>query len=329
MTPHLRQPGQSSRKGKSLLVSREQTALFQHTHAHAEIVHEIAHDVVDVVAFTFVGVGLGLRRVGGDFLVFGRGAAGVLCDFAVDRLQGLVEFAAGQEELREGHGGGQDELGLGFVDGVDEGDEAAGPVAFSVRHPGHVGHDEGVERPHHLDVVGGAGGAANQFIEGEAGGSAGDEGDLNIAAPDGDGGGMGWVGFRIAEEGEPFVGVADGGAIERVVVDAGRGSRKFSIVGGRVEVDDSELFLEEVDAGNEGLTLDAVFIQVVRMPVGRGDEDHTVGHEGFEQTAEDHGIGDIGTLEFVEAEDLGGFGNVGGDKRDGVELAPVLHADLV
>lgn len=89
------------------------------------------------------------------------------------------------------------------------------------------------------------------------------------------------------------------------------------------------MFLEEVDAGDKGLALNAVLVEVIRMPVRGGDENNAVGHEGFEEAAQDHGVGDICTLELVETQDLGGFGNVGCDKRNGVELAAMLHADLM
>jgi hypothetical protein len=42
---------------------------------------------------------------------------------------------------------------------------------------------------------------------------------------------------------------------------------QFAVVGLGVEVDDHELFFQEADAGDEVLPLDAVLVQVVRVPV--------------------------------------------------------------
>lgn len=134
---HLGQSAERARKRKRLLVAAEEIALLHHLHGHAQLVHHHAHDVVDVVAVGFFGFRVGVP------LFRGRAEHGV----------GLL---ARQEELGQGHGGGEDELGVRLVDGVDEGDEAAGDVAVAVVHLRHVGDDEGVVVAHELDVVGGA-----------------------------------------------------------------------------------------------------------------------------------------------------------------------------
>ena len=70
----------------------------------------------------------------------------------------------------------------------------------------------------------------------------------------------------------------DCGAVERVVVHAGRWPGQLSIIGLRIEIDHTELFFEQVYAWDEGLPLDAIFVQVVWVAVGGGDEDDAVGH---------------------------------------------------
>ena len=69
-----------------------------------------------------------------------------------------------------------------------------------------------------------------------------------------------------------------GARVERVVVDARRRAGNFAVVGGGVEVYDAEARLQEVDAGDEGFALDAVFVEVGGVSVGGCDEDDAVGH---------------------------------------------------
>lgn len=102
-----------------------------------------------------------------------------------------------------------------------------------------------------------------------------------------------------------------------------------AVVGGRVEVDDAEALAEEVDAGDKRLALDAVLVQVGRVAVRGGDDDGAVVHERLDEAAQDHGVGDVGALELVEAQHRGLRGNVGGDKRDAVDVVAVLDLHLV
>ena len=65
------------------------------------------------------------------------------------------------------------------------------------------------------------------------------------------------------------------------------------------------------------------------MAVGGCDEYHAVGHEGLEEAAENHGVGDVSALELVEAENAALLSNVGRDKGNGVHVVAVLHLHLV
>jgi len=59
--PHLTQPAQCPRKRKPLLVARENATVFEHVHVHAQVVHEVAHDVGN--GLVVIGSG---RLLGGD-----------------------------------------------------------------------------------------------------------------------------------------------------------------------------------------------------------------------------------------------------------------------
>ena len=84
--------------------------------------------------------------------------------------------------------------------------------------------------------------------------------------------------LRIPKKGEPLFCVALGASVEWVVEDAGRRARDFAIVSVRVEVYDSEAGLQEINTGDEGFTLDAILVEVRRVPVRGCDENDAVGH---------------------------------------------------
>lgn len=67
------------------------------------------------------------------------------------------------------------------------------------------------------------------------------------------------------------------------MVNGSWGPGDLPVVRWGIEVDNTQVGLEEVDAGNKGLSLDAVFVQIVRVSVGGGDKDYAMGHENLEQ----------------------------------------------
>ena len=65
------------------------------------------------------------------------------------------------------------------------------------------------------------------------------------------------------------------------MIDARRRSGDFSIVGSRVKVEDSEAGFQKVYTRDEGLALNAIFIEVVGVAIGGRYKNDTMGHEGF------------------------------------------------
>lgn len=51
------------------------------------------------------------------------------------------------------------------------------------------------------------------------------------------------------------------------MVDTRRGTGDLAVVGVGVEVEDCEALFEEVNAGDEGLALDAVLVKIVGMAI--------------------------------------------------------------
>ena len=78
-----------------------------------------------------------------------------------------------------------------------------------------------------------------------------------------------------------------------------------AVVGARIEGHDPHALLDLPDEGQEQRTIEAAGIKVLRRDVGGGHHHHAVGEQLLEQPAEDHGVGDVGDVEFVEAQHLG------------------------
>ena len=65
---------------------------------------------------------------------------------------------------------------------------------------------------------------------------------------------------------------------------------------------DLQPLFEHGDEGQEQPPVDAVVIEIGRRAVGGGDQRDAEGEQGFEQAPQDHRVGDVGDLQFVEAE---------------------------
>ena len=75
------------------------------------------------------------------------------------------------------------------------------------------------------------------------------------------------------------------------------------IVLGRFELDSVSMRSSiSADEGREQLAVQPVAIEIARAAVRRGDDHHVAREEMLEQAAEDHGVGDVGHFELVEAE---------------------------
>jgi hypothetical protein len=78
-----------------------------------------------------------------------------------------------------------------------------------------------------------------------------------------------------------------------------------AVVGRAVQRDDIQALADELDEGQEELAVEAVSVEIVRLEVGGGDDGGPMGQKPLEQAAHDHGIGDVGDLHLVEAEQPG------------------------
>jgi hypothetical protein len=216
-----------------------------------------------------------------------------------------------------------------FVERIDERDKPPRQISTLVVHTRNVSDDEGLVFFAELQIICSTGCAPYDLVEGEPRAFSARLGHRDIPSPDLMRCAMRWIVFEVAKKPEPPFRVCFGRSVQRVVVHARWWTWDFAVISLGIKVEHGEPAFEQVDARNEGLALDAVFVQVVWVAVARSDDDGAVGHECFHQTTQDHGIGDIGALEFVEAEDLRALRDVGGDVRNGVDVVAVRHLHLV
>ena len=107
-------------------------------------------------------------------------------------------------------------------------------------------------------------------------------------------------------------------APERGHIDRTTGELAEPVVAGRVEANHVGVALEQVDEGQEQAAVEPVPVEILRRHVGGGDEHDPFREQAREQAREDHGVGDVLDLEFIEAEQHRFFGDGRGDRRDRV-----------
>ncbi len=119
-----------------------------------------------------------------------------------------------------------------------------------------------------------------------------------------------------------------GAGIQGIVIQLRLLQGAQAIVHPAIDVDHFRMLLDQRDGGQEAAALQAVLVQLIRYDVGGGDQRHAAAEKLLEQAAENHGIGDVGDKELVEADHPGLAGEPVGDQREGV-LFPVQAAQLL
>ncbi len=120
-----------------------------------------------------------------------------------------------------------------------------------------------------------------------------------------------------------------GGVVVTHKVDSLRLQLAQAVVGAGIEVHHLHGLLDECDRRQELAALQAIRIQLVRRAVGGGDQHHALGLQALQQTAQQHGIGDVTHMELVEAEQLAVAGKIACDGWHRVDLAGVSTEHLV
>ena len=83
--------------------------------------------------------------------------------------------------------------------------------------------------------------------------------------------------------------------------------------------------LEERDEGQEEAAVEAVQIELVGRQVGGRDQHQPGGEQALEQARQDHRVGDVLDLEFVEADEPHLVGDHGSDRRDRIAADPLAN----
>ncbi len=136
----------------------------------------------------------------------------------------------------------------------------------------------------------------------------------------------------VVAAGEPPPGVVERGVrccIGRHVPDRQAGEFFQPEIGARIEPHDVHVLFEHVDERHEQRAVQAVLVELVGRDV-RGRDHHDAALEQLrEQPAEDHGVGNVGDMEFVEAQQPGLLGKFGGDKPDRIVAGVLAELHLL
>ena len=100
--------------------------------------------------------------------------------------------------------------------------------------------------------------------------------------------------------------------------------RAQAIIDARIDLQHIEPGFQETDGRQEVFPLQAIRIQLIRRIVRRHDEDDTADKQGIEQPAEDHRVGDIRDMEFVETDQAAFGGKAVGYLGQRVAFADML-----
>jgi hypothetical protein len=73
------------------------------------------------------------------------------------------------------------------------------------------------------------------------------------------------------------------------------------VVLGRFQLMRLHALLDQRDVGLKQRPVETAAIELARRGIGGGDDDDVAREEMLEQPAQDHGIGDVGNLQLVEA----------------------------
>ena len=89
------------------------------------------------------------------------------------------------------------------------------------------------------------------------------------------------------------------------------------------------MLLQQADEGLEQCAVEATGIKIARRHVGGRHQHHAQLEQAGEQPAEDHGVGNVGDMKFVEAEQPGFFRDLIGGEPDRIDLTDFAALDLV
>src|SRR5665213_1864749 len=120
-----------------------------------------------------------------------------------------------------------------------------------------------------------------------------------------------------------------GAVVGRREIDLPAGKPGAAIVALAAELQHVELALEKLDEGQETFALQAALVELAGRAVRGRDHDDAAIEQRLEQPPQDHRIGDVGDMEFVEAEHRCIVGDDRGDGTDRVAFFGLPRMDAV
>ena len=131
--------------------------------------------------------------------------------------------------------------------------------------------------------------------------------------------------------GQPPPGFVERGfglGVGRHVPDRHAGELLQPEIGARIEPHHLAVLFQQRDERQEQRAVEAVLVEVVRRQVGGRHHDDAELEQPREQPGEDHGVGDVGDVEFVEAEQPAFLGDGRGGAADRIVALAVLGVIL-
>ena len=85
--------------------------------------------------------------------------------------------------------------------------------------------------------------------------------------------------------------------------------RPLAVIHAMIHIDDHQALLEQFNGRQDPVAVQAIGIQGVWLEVGRGHKAHAVVKQGLQQPVQDHRVGHVCHVEFVEADQLEALGH--------------------
>ena len=132
--------------------------------------------------------------------------------------------------------------------------------------------------PHQFQVIRRTCRSSNEFIKRKPSRLAACQWYMNFTAPYRMRRRMWGVLLEVSQILEPLIHMRSRGLVQRIVIYSRRGTRYLPVVSLRIEIYDAETLFEQIDTRNERFALNAVLVQIVRVPIRGGHQDYTVMH---------------------------------------------------
>ena len=99
------------------------------------------------------------------------------------------------------------------------------------------------------------------------------------------------------------------GVVAGTQIELGLLQHTTSVVGAIVNIDDLHTGVEQINGGQHAVSVQTIGVELVGFEVRRSDKANAVDLHGHQQTVQDHRVGDICDMEFIETNQLETLGH--------------------